>query len=76
MPTGYVKKIAKAYKKKTTDVEKLWDKAKGIVVKKYKFDSDQDLPPNMWSEVTGVFKKIVKNTYGAVPKEAKDYLKL
>jgi len=76
MPSSYVKKIAKAYQKKTKDVEKLWDKAKGIVLKKYNMASDSEFVPAMWAETTGLFKKMVKNKYGSLSKEIKEKFKL
>ena len=57
MPTNIVKSFAQKTGKSIADVEKLWDKAKGIV--KQQYDKKEE-DPGFYNIVTGILKKMLK----------------
>ena len=58
MPAAVVKAFAKKTGKSEEEVEKLWDKAKGIAIDDGRKEDDE----NFYPYVTGILKKMLKLT--------------
>jgi hypothetical protein len=56
MPSNTVKSFAEKSGKPVKEVERLWNKAKGIVEKQYSMDENDD---NYYALVTGTLKKML-----------------
>ena len=69
MPTPFIKKISRVYKKPVKKIESLWNSAKTIVLKKYGID-ENSLHGRDYAEITSIFKKMVVNKFGKPPKDS------